>query len=43
MRRAIFAIAAIPGGRADAHPPKGMAIDGRGRADCADIDHGNRI
>lgn len=40
---AILAVAAIPGGRADAHPPWGIAVDERGRVYFADIDHGNHV
>ena len=47
MRRtlliAILVVAAFSSGRADAHPPWGIAVDDRGRVYFADIDHGNHI
>ena len=47
MHRTILTVAlglvVIAGGRVDAHPPWGIAVDGRGRVVFADIDHGNHI
>jgi hypothetical protein len=49
MRRtiltAILAIAAILGGRTDAHPPWGIAVDDRGRMGIGEwlVEHGGRI
>jgi sugar lactone lactonase YvrE len=47
MRRTILTVAlglvVIARGRVDAHPPWGIAVDGRGRVVFADIGHGNHI
>ena len=47
MRRTLLitclAALGLPAGRADAHPPWGIALDDKGRVVFADIDHGNHV